>query len=118
MHCALETRYNRYIVVNQQLNPLQISYRPVTPVTLLSINNLVGYGGNIFTFLPAAPPFHPRDRIWTRVLQPSAKNRITNPRTERQQTRSALTGPDTFPRRQPRAAPATYSGWPQRKPNI
>ena len=40
MHCALETRYNRYIVVNQQLNPLQISYRPVTPVTSLSINNL------------------------------------------------------------------------------
>ena len=42
LHCALETRYNRYIVVNQQLNPLQISYRPVTTVTLLSINNLVG----------------------------------------------------------------------------
>ena len=40
MHCALETRYNRYIVVNQRLNPLQISYRPVTPVTLLLINNL------------------------------------------------------------------------------
>ena len=40
LHCALETRYNRYIVVNQQLNPLQISYRPVTPVTSLSINNL------------------------------------------------------------------------------
>jgi hypothetical protein len=36
----LETRYNRYIVVNQQLNPLQISYRPVTPVTSLSISNL------------------------------------------------------------------------------
>ena len=40
MHCALETRYIRYIVVNQRLNPLQISYRPVTPVTSLSINNL------------------------------------------------------------------------------
>ncbi len=38
--CALETRYNRYIVINQQLNPLQIGYRPVTPVTSLSINNL------------------------------------------------------------------------------
>ena len=37
---ALETRYIRYIVVNQQLNPLQISYRPVTPVTPLFINNL------------------------------------------------------------------------------
>ena len=40
LHCALETRYIRYIVVNQQLNPLQISYRPVTPVTPLFINNL------------------------------------------------------------------------------
>jgi hypothetical protein len=40
MCCALFTRYNRYIVVTQQLNPLQISYRPVTPVTSLPINNL------------------------------------------------------------------------------
>ena len=40
LHCALATRYIRYIVVNQQLNPLQIGYRPVTPVTPLSISNL------------------------------------------------------------------------------
>ncbi len=40
LHCALETRYNRYIVVHQQLNPLQIGYRPVTPVTSLSISHL------------------------------------------------------------------------------
>ncbi len=40
MYCALETRYNRYIVVHQQLNLLQIGYRPVTTVTSLSINSL------------------------------------------------------------------------------
>ena len=49
LHCAFETRYNRYIVVNKQLNPLQISNRPVTPATSLSINNLVGY--KLATFL-------------------------------------------------------------------
>ena len=53
LHCALETRYNRYIVDTQQLNPLQISNRPVTPVTSLSINNLIR--NKPVTF----PPFYP-----------------------------------------------------------
>src|SRR5581483_6228078 len=38
--CALENRYIRYIVANQQLKPLQISYTSVTSVTSLSISNL------------------------------------------------------------------------------
>jgi Thiopurine S-methyltransferase (TPMT) len=52
---ALFTRYNRYIVVHQQLNPLQISYRPVTPVTSFSINNLIGNKRNILASLAATP---------------------------------------------------------------
>jgi len=39
-HCALKTRYIRYIVANQQLKALQIRYTSVTTVTLLSISNL------------------------------------------------------------------------------
>jgi len=40
LHCALENRYIRYTVANQQLKPLQIRYTSVTTVTLLSISNL------------------------------------------------------------------------------
>jgi hypothetical protein len=55
LHCALETRYNRYIVINQPLNLLQIGYRPVTPVTSLSISNLAGA-----CHQPPAPTFRCR----------------------------------------------------------
>jgi hypothetical protein len=101
LHCALENRLHGYIVVNQQLNRQQ-----------------TGNIGNIFAFLPGSPPCRSPGRIWTWFLPPSATNRITYPRTERQPTRSALTGSDNSPCRQPRAAPAAYSGWPLRKPNI
>jgi hypothetical protein len=42
LHCALETRNIRYIVVHQQLKVQQISNRPATPVTSLSSSHLAG----------------------------------------------------------------------------
>jgi hypothetical protein len=50
LHCALENRLHGYIVVHQQLNRLQIGYTPVTPVTSLSINNLISNIGFLAVF--------------------------------------------------------------------
>jgi hypothetical protein len=48
-----KTRYIRYTVVHQHLNPLQIGYTPVTSVTSFLTNNL---GGNIHQLSAGTPP--------------------------------------------------------------